>query len=182
RPTQPRGALDDDRMLDTTRNPDALDSWLRIPGLVPLLEAYEQAVYAGDGERRLALADAICQGISPDPELFVERIDLLGAYTMVEHLFTAADDDGRAAYTPIGARHVRLLEEYEVRIARLAKPLHEDCRHFAPVDGHYSPYGVLFGHASGLVEHIAFKTLQPDAVTRFSLEDAFSAGGADKLG
>src|SRR5690606_41854924 len=46
----------------------------------------------------------------------------------------------------------------------------------------YSPYGVLFGHAPGLVEHIALKPLQPDAVTRFSLEDAFSAGGADKLG
>src|SRR5690606_5834255 len=180
--TQKGMALDDDALVVTTRKSDALDFSLLIHGLVPLLEAYEQAVYAGDGERRLALADTICQGISPDPELFVERVDLLGAYTMVEHLFTAADHDGRAAYTPIGARHVRLLEEYEVRIARLAKPLHEDCRHFAPVDGAYSPYGVLFGHASGLVEHIAFKTLQPDAVTRCSLEDAFSAGGADKLG
>src|SRR5690606_19206355 len=105
--TQKGMALDDDALVVTTRKSDALDFSLLIHGLVPLLEAYEQAVHAGDGERRLALADAICQGISPDPELFVERFDLLGAYTMVEHLFTAADGDGRVAYTPTGTRHVR---------------------------------------------------------------------------
>src|SRR4030095_13909026 len=48
------------------------------------------------------------------------------------------------------------------------------------VDGAYSPYGVLYGFSSNLLEHMALKTLQPDAVTRFGLEDVFTAGGADK--
>ncbi|HEY8521621.1 MAG TPA: hypothetical protein VIN61_16230, partial [Gammaproteobacteria bacterium] len=179
--TQKGMDLDDAELVLTTRKSDALDFSLLIHGLVPLLEAYERAVQDGDGERRLALADAICQGVSPDPELFIERADLLGAYTMVEHLFAAADGDGRMSYTPLGRRHVRLLDEYEARIARLARPLHEDCRRFEPTEGAYSPYGVLFGHASGLIEHMAFKTLQPDADTRFGLEDAFTAGDAGKL-
>ena len=65
-------------------------------GLVPLLAAYEHAVISGDGEKRIELADAICQGVSPDPELFINRIELLGAYSMVEHLFmtTAITTEG----------------------------------------------------------------------------------------
>jgi hypothetical protein len=122
------------------------------------------------------MADAICQGLSPDPELFVNRLDLLGPYTMIEYLFIAD-----TAYTPMGERHVRLLKEYKERITRLAKPLLDDCRHFRPVAGTYSPYGVLFGFSSNILEHMAFKILQPDAVTRFSLEDVFTAGDADKL-
>ena len=57
----------------------------------------------------------------------------------------------------------------------------DDCRHFRPVDGAYSPYGVLYGFSSNLIEHMALKTLQPDAVTHFSLEDVFVDGDADKL-
>ena len=64
-------------------------------------------------------------------------------------------------------------------IVRLSKPLHDDCPHFKPVDGAYSPYGLLYGFSSNLLEHMALKTLQPDAVTRFSLEDVFTAGEAD---
>jgi hypothetical protein len=59
--------------------------------------------------------------------------------------------------------------------------LYEDCQHFRPIDGAYSPYGVLFGFSSNLIEHMAFKTLQPDAVTHFSLEDVFNDGDAEKL-
>src|SRR5262249_20206277 len=44
-----------------------------------------------------------------------------------------------------------------------------------------SPYGVLYGFSSNLIEHMAFKTIQLDAVTKFSLEDVFSGGEADKL-
>jgi hypothetical protein len=62
----------------------------------------------------------------------------------------------------------------------LSKPLCDDCQTFRPVDGAYSPYGVLFGFSSNLIEHMAFKALRPDAVTLFSLEDVFVGGNADK--
>jgi hypothetical protein len=58
----------------------------------------------------------------------------------------------------------------------VAKPLSEDCPHFRPIDGTYSPYGVLYGFTTNLIEHMAFKTLQPDAEIRFSLEDVFASG------
>jgi hypothetical protein len=138
-------------------------------------------MHNGDGEKRLELAAAIYQGISPDPELFLNRLDLLGPYSMIEHLFITTDCDGHVAYTPMGRRHVQLLQEYEARISRLSKPLYDDCPHFRPVDGRYSPYGVLYGFSSNLLEHMALKTLTTDAVTRFSLEDVFADGEDDKL-
>jgi hypothetical protein len=172
--------LDEKSLILSTRKSNALDVALLIQCLVPLLDAYEHARLSGDGRQRLELADTICQGISPDPELFVNRLDLLGPYSMIEHLFITTDDDGHVVYTPMGRRHVQLLQEYEERIRRLSKPLYDDCQHFRPADGAYSPYGVLFGFSSNLIEHMAFKTLQPDAVTHFSLEDVFAAGEADK--
>jgi hypothetical protein len=174
-------SLDENSLILKARSSNALDIALTIQGLVPLLKAYEQACLGGDRHSRLALADAICQGISADPELFVNRVDLLGAYSMIEHLFIAADDEGCVGYTPVGARHVQLLAEYEPLIRRVAQLLHEDCLHFRPVDGAYSPYGVIFGFSSNLTEHMVLKALQPDAVTQFSLEDVFAAGIADKL-
>ena len=176
-------ALDEQSLVLSTRNSNALDFALLIQDLVPLLEAYEHAWHSEDGQKRLELADAICQGISPDPELFLNRVELLGAYSMIEHLFITTDRDGHAVYTPMGRRHVQLLQEYEARIGRLSKPLYDDCPHFRPVAGAYSPYGVLYGFSSDLMEHMALKTLQPDAVTRFSLEDVFVGGDAstDKL-
>jgi hypothetical protein len=102
---------------------------------------------------------------------------------MIEHLFVTTDPDGHAAYTPMGQRHVRLLQEYAARIGRAWKPLLEDCPHFRPVAGACSPYGVLYGFSSDLLEHMAFTTLLPNPVTRFSLEDVFISGDAtsDKL-
>jgi hypothetical protein len=125
------------------------------------------------------MAGAICQGISADPQLFVNRLDLLGAYTMIEHLFIATDAQGRTAYTPTGSRHLELLREYAALVARLAQPLHADCAQFRPVAGTYSPYGVMYGYASNITEHMSVKVLQPEPVTRFSLEDVFTDGGAD---
>jgi hypothetical protein len=150
---------------------------------VPLLEAYENACHSEDGEKRLEVADAICQGISPDPELFLNRVELLGAYSMVEHLFITTERDGHVSYTPMGQRHVQLVQEYEARIGRLSKPLYDDCPHFRPVAGAYSPYGVLYGFSSDLLEHMALKTLQPDSVTRLGLEDVFvgEEANTDKL-
>ena len=176
-------SLDESSLVLNTRNTNALDFALLIQDLVPLLEAYEHACHGNDAEQRLELADAICQGISPDPELFVNRAELLGAYSMIEHLFITTDSDGHAVYTPMGQRHVRLFQEYEARIGRMSKRLHDDCRHFRPAAGACSPYGVLYGFSSDLIEHMVFKTLQPDAVTRFSLEDVFAGGdaGTEKL-
>jgi hypothetical protein len=176
-------SLDEKSLVLNTRNTNALDFALLIQELVPLLEAYDEACRSDDGQKRLELADAICQGISPDPELFLNRVGLLGPYSMIEHLFIAPDRDGHVAYTPMGRRHVRLIQEYEALIGRVSQPLHDDCPHFKPVAGAYSPYGVLYGFSSDLLEHIVLKALQPDAVTRFSLEDVFVGGtdNADKL-
>jgi len=83
----------------------------------------------------------------------------------------------------VGRRHVQLLQEYEARIGRVLKPLSDDCPRFRPVAGAYSPYGVLYGFSSHLLEHMALKASQPDAMTRFSLEDVFSGddANADKV-
>ena len=173
--------LDDNSVVLLTRNSNALDFALLIQDLVPLLEAYEHAWHGDDGPTRLALADAICQGISPDPELFVNRVELLGAYSMIEHLFITTDRDGHAAYTSMGERHVRLVQEYHARIGRVATPLSADCRHFRPLAGAYSPYGLLYGFSSDLVEHMAFKTLQADAIHQLGVEDVFVGGDAGTL-
>jgi hypothetical protein len=173
--------VDDQSLVLGTRNSNALDFALMIQELVPLLEAYERAWRSDDARHRLELADAICQGVSPDPELFLNRVDLLSAYSMIEHLFITTDRDGHVVYTPMGRRHVQLLQEYGTRIARVSKPLHDVCRHFRPVDGAYSPYGILYGFSSHLLEHMALKASQPDAATRFSLEDVFVGGDTDTL-
>jgi hypothetical protein len=145
---------------------------------VPLLEAYDNAWRGDDRQKRLELADAICQGVSPDPELFLNRVALLGAYSMIEHLFVTTDGDGHVVYTPMGRRHLRLFQEYESRIGRVAAPLCEDCLHFRPVAGAYSPFGVLYGFSTDLIEHMAFKTVQPGAASHFGLEDVFVGGDA----
>ena len=175
--------LNEHSVVLITRDSNALDFALLIQELVPLLEAYEHAWRSGDDRERLDLAGAICQGVSPDPELFLNRVDLLGAYSMIEHLVVTAGGDGHAVYTPMGRRHVQLLQEYEGRIGRLSKPLADDCPRFRPVAGAYSAYGALYGFSTHLIEHMAFKTLQPDAVTRFSVEDVFADGdvSTDKL-
>jgi hypothetical protein len=126
------------------------------------------------------MAGAICQGISADPELFVNRLELLGPYSMIENVFVAVDDKGHAGYTPLALRHVQLLERYATGIGRLAKPLLEDCAQLRPVERACSPYGVIFGTATNLIEDMALKTVQLDSDTRFSLEDIFvdnDAGG-----
>ena len=174
-------ALDDKSLVLNTRNTNALDFALMIQDLVPLLEAYEDAVHVNDRRKRLELADVICQGFSPDPELFVNRVELLGAYSMIEHLFLTAEGEGHVSYTHMGMRHIQLIEEYTARISRMSKALSEDCPSFRPVDGAYSPYGALYGFATDLIEHMALKTSLPEVENRFGLEDVFVGGTADKL-
>ena len=100
-------------------------------------------------------------------------MDLLSAYTMIEHVFIVTDREGHVVYSPLGQRHVQLLKEYGALIDRLIEPLRDDFARFRPVDGGFSPYGVIFGLPSHLIEHMALKALQHDAETRFNLEDIF---------
>jgi hypothetical protein len=166
-------SIDEHSVVLRTRTSNALDFALLVQGLVALLKAYDCAFESGDQRTRLDMAGAIFQGISSDPELFLNRVHLLSAYSMIEHVFIAPNPEGHVVYSPLGERHVRLLNEYRVLIARLIKPLRDDFPHFKPVDGGCSPYGFIFGLPSHLIEHMALKALQPDAETRFSLEDVF---------
>jgi hypothetical protein len=100
---------------------------------------------------------------------------------MIEYLFVAPDAHGEPRYTPLGARHLQLLARYEAAVTRTVKALHADCARFRPVAGSYSPYGVLYGFSSQLLEHMALKATQPDAAVQFSVEDVFVAGPADTL-
>jgi hypothetical protein len=179
--TKKDASLDEPSVVLSTRDSNALDFALLVQELVPLLAAYEDACRRDDRRMRLELADAICQGISPDPDLFLNRVELLGAYSMIEHLFITTDPDGHAVYTPMGRRHVQLLQDYETQIGRVSQALYEDCPRFRPVAGAYSPYGVLYGFSADLVKHMVLKASQPDAVNYFRVEDVFVAGDADKL-
>jgi hypothetical protein len=161
-----------------TRTSNALDFALLIQGLVALLQAYDCAWQSGDERIRLDLAGAIFQGLSADPELFLNRVDLLSAYSMIEHVFIARETradayEGPVVYSPAGQRQVRLLQEYGTLIERLIQPLRDDLPRFRPVEGGCSPYGVIFGLPTHLIEHMSLKAMQHDAETRFCLEDVF---------
>jgi hypothetical protein len=169
-------SINDHSVVVRARTSNALDLALLVQGLVGLLKGYDRALRSGDERMRLDMAGAICQGISPDPELFLNRVDLLSAYSMIEHVFIATDREGYVVYSPLGQRHVQLLKEYGELIDRLIKSLRDDFPRFRPVDGGCSPYGVMFGLPSNLIEHMALKTLQRDAEARFSLEDIFDDG------
>ena len=167
--------LNDHSVVLRTRASNALDFALLVQGLVGLLKAYDSALQSGDERMRLNMAGAIFQGISADPELFLNRIDLLSAYSMIEHVFIETDPEGHVVYSPAGQRHLRLVKEYGALIERLIPSLlRDDFPRFRPVDGGYSPYGVIFGLPSHLIEHMALKAMQHDAETRFSLEDVFN--------
>jgi hypothetical protein len=172
-------SINDHSLVLRTRSSNALDFALLVQGLVALLKAYDCAVRdegtsSSDEQMRLQLAGAICQGISADPELFLNRPDLLSAYSMIEPVFIAKDREGHIAYSPMGHRHLQLLHEYGALINRLTPALRDDCPRFRPVEGGCSAYGVVFGYPSTLTELMALKALQRDAETRFSLEDVFN--------
>jgi len=173
-------SLNERSVVLRTRASNALDFALLVQGLVELLKAYDRALrsrdelkQSGDERMRLDMAGAICQGISADPELFLNRLDLLSAYSMIEHVFIATDHEGHVVYSPLGLRHVQRLKEYGALMDRLIQSLRDDFPRFRPVDGGCSPYGVIFGLPSHLIEHMALKALEHDAETRFGLEDVF---------
>jgi hypothetical protein len=169
--------LDDPSVVNRTRTSNALDLALLVQGLVALLRSYERALEAGDEAARRRMAGAILQGLSPDPELFLNHIELLRAYSMIELVFLR-QRDGETDYSAHGLRHLELLAGYRALLDRLRASLREDCPRFQPVPGGCSPFGVLFGLPSTLLEHMALKALlDRDSGTRFCLEDVFDDEG-----
>ncbi len=167
--------IDDPVNLAIARNSNSMDGALLVRDLVPLLKAYERACAAHDAETRLEMADAILQGLSADPELFLTRLDLLGPCTMIEDLFVESGDDGRARYTPLGHAHVAILEDYRELIGRLAVFLKNDAVSLAPSQHAYSPYGISYGFAADLLSNMALDTLLARPPSRLSFEDMFGS-------
>ncbi len=162
--------VDDPELLATTRNSNSMDAALLVRDLVPLLEAYETA-----GNDRLDLADAILQGVSADPGLFLTRLDLLAPCTMIETLFVHAGDGGRPQYKSMGAAHRHLLETYAGLIGRHAASLREDALGLDPRHIVYSPLGLVSGFCADMLSNIALDTLLCQPAISLSLEDMFAS-------
>jgi hypothetical protein len=173
-------SIDDVEVVAYTRTSNAMDHALLVYDLVSLLDAYDAACGTGDTSARRELADAILQGVSIDPELFLVQLDLLAPCTIVEHLFVERGSDGQAQYTDLGHFHVEHLRRYHELIGRLASALREDAAAFAPSPDGYSPYGIAYGFTSDIVASMATRTLIVKTAIDFSLEDAFVASHANE--
>jgi hypothetical protein len=173
---------DHPEILAVTRHSNSMDNALLVRDLVPLLDAYKRACAEHDQEGRLDLADAILQGMSADPELFLTRLDLLGPCTMIEHLFIDRGEDGRARMTLMGDEHLGLLAHYGDLVGQLAAALREDASVFDPAQLVYSPYGITYGFSADLLSNMAQRGMvsQSAPLSRLSFEDTFvSRGGLD---
>lgn len=166
-------AFDDPRLLALTRSSNSMDMALLVRDLVPLLDAYAAACVRRDGDVRLALADAILQGLSADPELLLTRLDLLGPSTMIEDLFIDRGDAKAPGYTAMGRVHRECLARYADLIGRTAESLLEDSRAFDPADAAYSPLGIVYGFCADLFSNMVLNTLRPASSPDLSLEDLF---------
>jgi hypothetical protein len=162
--------IDDPEVLATTRNSNSMDAALLVRDLVPLLEEYGTAEQA-----RPALADAIFQGVSADPELFLTRLDLLGPCTMIEDIFVVAGEDGPPRYSPMGLAHGEFLERYSRLIGQHAESLRDDAIALDPRDRAYSPLGIAFGFCADLLSNMSLDTLLAQPSFGLSLEDMFDS-------
>ena len=186
-------AAADPEVLAITRNSNSMDAALLVGDLVPLLAAYKVARETDDSDparrttdpgsripalvSRDGLADAIIQGLSADPELFLMRHDILGACTMIEEVFIERGDDGVVRYTPAGAAHLDRLRYYRALIAELAGPLSEHAGTLADRAGVYSPLAIAYGFCADILTNMATDALQPTSTFDLSLEDIFTTGG-----
>ncbi len=171
-------SADDPNILAVTRNSNSMDMALLVHDLVPLLEAYEGATAANPGAR-LDLADAILQGLSVDPELFLLRLDLLGPCTVIEGLFVERNGEGGVRSTPIGGAHAQMVDRYGDLIGRLAHRLRDDAAALDPVDKVYSPLGIVYGFVADVLSNMAVSTLLGQPSFGLSLEDMFA--GRERL-
>jgi hypothetical protein len=168
-------AFDDPQLLALTRSSNSMDMALLVRDLVPLLDAYSAACARQDGDARLALADAILQGLSADPELLLTRLDLLGPSTMIEDLFVDRGDAGAATDTAMGEAHREYLARYGELVARTAEALQKDSAAFDPAHAAYSPLGVVYGFCSDLFSNMVLNTLRSPSLPDLSLEDVFNS-------
>jgi hypothetical protein len=171
-------AADDPEVLAIARNSNSMDAALLVRDLVPLLDAYGTACAAGARDERLDLADAIIQGVSADPELFLTRLDLLTPCSMIEDLFVERAADGVPRYTTMGATHRLFLEQYGERIGRHASALRDDALELARAGTAYSPLGLSYGFCADLLSHMAFDTLLARPAFGLGLEDMFRSRGS----
>jgi len=99
---------------------------------------------------------------------------------MIEHLFITTDRDGRVVHSP-GAATPSAIPRIRGAIRRVLKPLYEDCPVQAGLTAPILPTGLLWIFIATVGAHGAQIFDAPDPVTRFSLEDVFADGAADKL-
>jgi hypothetical protein len=170
--------IDDPETLAVTRNSNSMDSALLLGDLVPLLEAYQATGSGEDAEQRLDLADAILQGVSADPELFLTRLDLLCPSTMIEGLCVDGGAPQGARYTDMGDAHLALVERYGALIGELAASLKEDAAMLDPAGRVYSPFGMAYGFVADILSNMALTTLHARTPDGLSLEDMFVSQGA----
>ncbi len=166
--------VDDPQLLAITRLSNSMDMALLVGDLIPLLEAYSAASGGQDNDERLALADAILQGLSADPELLLTRLDLLAASTMIEDLFVDRADSG-ARYTPMGEAHLQRVTQYGSLIAQTADSLRQDALLLDPSRVVYSPLGIVYGFCADLPSNMVLNTLRSPASTTLALEDLFNS-------
>lgn len=173
--------LNDPQNLVITRNSNALDGALVLRDLVALLQAYGNARLTDHPDERLDLADAILQGVSADPELFVTRLDLLPPYTMIEPLFIEDSTDEAPRYSAWGDTHIQTLTRYRELLGALAPSLIEDAAAFDPARHVYSPHGIAYGFCADVLSNIAWDMLLSNPSFDLSLEDMFvGLGGLEQ--
>jgi hypothetical protein len=184
-------AFDDPHLLALTRSSNSMDMALLVRDLVPLLDAYTAACARQDADMRLALADAILQGLSADPELLLTRLDLLGPSTMIEDLFLDRSDAGSTfalpshiatadkapGYTEMGEVHRTCLARYGELVGRAAAALQQDSHEFNPARAAYSPLGIVYGFCADLISNMVLNTLCSPTPPDLSLEDLFMSRG-----
>ncbi|HEU4927591.1 MAG TPA: hypothetical protein VFT24_11105 [Vicinamibacterales bacterium] len=158
-------------VLAVTRNSNAMDTALLVRDLVCLLDAYHAAESASD--TRLGLADAILQGISADPELFVTRLDLLEPCTMIETLFVERADDGAVRRSRMGSVHGDVARRYRQLMIEAAPRLRQDVQSFDPARTPHSPLAIASGFCADLLSNMVMATLHRPSPPALSLEDVF---------
>jgi hypothetical protein len=166
-------AVDDPQLLAITHLSNSMDMALLVGDLIPLLDAYSAACGRHDNHERLALADAILQGLSADPELLVTRLDLLAPSTVIEDLFVDRSDSGHARYTPMGEAHLERVRQYGTLIARTADLLTHDAPLLDPSRAAYSPLGIVYGFCADIPSNMVLNTLCSPSSTDLSVEDLF---------
>jgi hypothetical protein len=173
-------SFDDPQLLALTRSSNSMDMALLVRDLVPLLDAYNAACMREDRDARIALADAILQGMSADPELFLTRLDLLGPSTMIEDLFVDRPPNGAPPlWTPTGEAHRGYLAQYGELVAQTADALQQDSREFIPADAAYSPLGIVYGFCADLFANMVLNTLRSSSSSsrHLSVENVFGSRG-----